>query len=96
MRAVAVRRRAGGSDGDAKQPEDLVKLGLTRLAQQVYPRIERTQKPLAGAGWADRLPSCGIPEDATLDVGPGVDLARSLAGNARGGWSRRLKPRTCT
>lgn len=65
--------------GTAKQPEELVKLGLTRLAQQVYPRIEDA-KPLAGLKDGQIASFLRDPEDATLDVDPGVDLAQSLAG----------------
>ena len=65
--------------GTAKQPEDLVKLGLTRLAQQVYPRIEDA-KPLAGLKDGQIASFLWDPEDPTLDVDPGVDLAQRLAG----------------
>lgn len=64
--------------GTANEPKDVIELGLTRLAQQVYPRIEDA-KPLAGL--KDGLIASFLrdQEDATLDVDPGVDIAQRLA-----------------
>ena len=65
--------------GTADEPEDMIVLGLTRLAQQVYPRIEEA-KPLAGLKDGQIASFLRDQEDATLDVDPGVDIAQSLAG----------------
>ena len=65
--------------GTADEPEDVIALGLTRLAQQVYPRIEEA-KPLAGLKDGQIASFLRDQEDATLDVDPGVDIAQSLAG----------------
>ena len=65
--------------GTAKTPEDVIELGLTRLAQQVYPRIEDA-KPLAGLKDGKIASFLRDQEDATLDVDPGVDIAQRLAG----------------
>ena len=65
--------------GTAKTPVDVIELGLTRLAQQVYPRIEDV-KPLANLKDGQIASFLRDQEDATLDVAPGVDIAQSLAG----------------
>lgn len=65
--------------GTAKTPVDVIELGLTRLAQQVYPRIEDV-KPLANLKDGQIASFLRDQEDATLDVDPGVDIAQSLAG----------------
>ena len=65
--------------GTAKTPVDVIELGLTRLAQQVYPRIEDA-KPLAGLKDGQIASFLRDQEDATLDVDPGVDIAQRLAG----------------
>ena len=65
--------------GTADEPEEMIALGLTRLAQQVYPRIEEA-KPLAGLKDGQIASFLRDQEDATLDVDPGVDIAQSLAG----------------
>lgn len=65
--------------GTADEPEDMIALGLTRLAQQVYPRIEEA-KPLASLKDGQIASFLRDQEDATLDVDPGVDIAQSLAG----------------
>ena len=65
--------------GTAKTPVDVIELGLTRLAQQVYPRIEDV-KPLANLKDGQIASFLRDQEDATLDVDPGVDTAQSLAG----------------
>ena len=65
--------------GTAGEPKDVIELGLTRLAQQVYPRIEDA-KPLAGLKDGQIASFLRDQEDATLDVDPGVDIAQSLAG----------------
>ena len=65
--------------GTAGEPKDVIELGLTRLAQQVYPRIEEA-KPLAGLRDGQIASFLRDQEDATLDVDPGVDIAQSLAG----------------
>ena len=65
--------------GTADEPKDVIELGLTRLAQQVYPRIEDA-KPLAGLKDGEIASFLRDQEDATLDVDPGVDIAQSLAG----------------
>ena len=65
--------------GTASEPEDMIALGLTRLAQQVYPRIEEA-KPLAGLRDGQIASFLRDQEDATLDVDPGVDIAQRLAG----------------
>lgn len=65
--------------GTAGEPKDVIELGLTRLAQQVYPRIEDA-KPLAGLKDGQIASFLRDQEDATLDVDPGVDIARRLAG----------------
>ena len=64
--------------GTAKTPEDVIELGLTRLAQKVYPRIEDA-KPLAGLKDGQIASFLRDQEDATLDVDPGVDIAQRLA-----------------
>lgn len=64
--------------GTAKTPEDVIELGLTRLAQQVYPRIEEA-KPLANLKDGQIASFLRDQEDATLDVDPGVDIAQRLA-----------------
>ena len=65
--------------GTANEPKDVIELGLTRLAQQVYPRIEDA-KPLAGVKDGQIASFLRDQEDATLDVDPGVDIAQRLAG----------------
>ena len=65
--------------GTADEPKDVIELGLTRLAQQVYPRIEEA-KPLANLKDGQIASFLRDQEDATLDVDPGVDIAQSLAG----------------
>lgn len=64
--------------GTADEPKDVIELGLTRLAQQVYPRIEDA-KPLAGLKDGQIASFLRDQEDATLDVDPGVDIAQRLA-----------------
>ena len=64
--------------GTAGEPKDVIELGLTRLAQQVYPRIEDA-KPLAGLKDGQIASFLRDQEDATLDVDPGVDIAQRLA-----------------
>lgn len=65
--------------GTADEPKDVIELGLTRLAQQVYPRIEDA-KPLAGLKDGQIASFLRDQEDVTLDVDPGVDIAQRLAG----------------
>lgn len=65
--------------GTAGEPKDVIELGLTRLAQQVYPRIEDA-KPLASLKDGQIASFLRDQEDATLDVDPGVDIAQRLAG----------------
>ena len=65
--------------GTANEPKDVIELGLTRLAQQVYPRIEDA-KPLAGLKDGQIASFLRDQEDSTLDVDPGVDIAQRLAG----------------
>lgn len=65
--------------GTANTPVDVIELGLTRLAQQVYPRIEDA-KPLASLKDGQIASYLRDQEDATLDVDPGVDIAQRLAG----------------
>ena len=65
--------------GTAGEPKDVIELGLTRLAQQVYPRIEDA-KPLAGLKDGQIASFLRDQEDATLDIDPGVDIAQRLAG----------------
>ena len=65
--------------GTADEPKDVIELGLTRLAQQVYPRIEDA-KPLASLKDGQIASFLRDQEDATLDVDPGVDIAQRLAG----------------
>lgn len=65
--------------GTADEPKDVIALGLTRLAQQVYPRIEDA-KPLASLKDGQIVSFLREQEDATLDVDPGVDIAQRLAG----------------
>lgn len=65
--------------GTADEPKDVIELGLTRLAQQVYPRIEDA-KPLATVKDGQIASFLRDQEDATLDVDPGVDIAQRLAG----------------
>lgn len=64
--------------GTAKTPVDVIELGLTRLAQQVYPRIEDA-KPLANLKDGQIASFLRDQEDATLDIEPGVDIAQRLA-----------------
>lgn len=64
--------------GTANEPKDVIELGLTRLAQQVYPRIEEA-KPLANLKDGQIASFLRDQEDATLDVDPGVDIAQRLA-----------------
>ena len=64
--------------GTAGEPKDVIELGLTRLAQQVYPRIEDA-KPLATVRDGQIASFLRDQEDATLDVDPGVDIAQRLA-----------------
>lgn len=64
--------------GTADEPKDVIELGLTRLAQQVYPRIEDA-KPLAGLKDGQIASFLRDQEDVTLDVDPGVDIAQRLA-----------------
>lgn len=65
--------------GTADEPKDVITLGLTRLAQQVYPRIEDA-KPLASLKDGQIASFLRDQEDATLDIDPGVDIAQRLAG----------------
>lgn len=65
--------------GTAKTPADVIELGLTRLAQKVYTRIEDA-KPLASLKDGQIASFLRDQEDATLDVDPGVDIAQRLAG----------------
>ena len=65
--------------GTANTPVDVIALGLTRLAQQVYPRIEDA-KPLARLKDGQIASYLSDQEDATLDIDPGVDIAQRLAG----------------
>ncbi|WP_314128968.1 BREX system P-loop protein BrxC [Schaalia odontolytica] len=65
--------------GTADEPKDVIELGLTRLAQQVYPRIEDA-KPLATVKDGQIASFLRDQEDAMLDVDPGVDIAQRLAG----------------
>lgn len=65
--------------GTADEPKDMIALGLTRLAQQVYPRIEDA-KPLASVKDGQIASFLRDQEDAMLDVDPGVDIAQRLAG----------------
>lgn len=65
--------------GTADEPKDVIELGLTRLAQQVYPRIEDA-KPLASLKDGQIASFLRDQEDATLDIDPGVDIAQRLAG----------------
>ena len=65
--------------GTAKTPADVIELGLTRLAQKVYMRIEDA-KPLASLKDGQIASFLRDQEDATLDVDPGVDIAQRLAG----------------
>ena len=65
--------------GTANTPVDVIELGLTRLAQQVYPRIEDA-KPLASLKDGQIASFLRDQEDSTLDVDPGVDIAQRLAG----------------
>ena len=65
--------------GTAKTPVDVIELGLTRLAQKVYSRIEEA-KPLAGLKDGQIASFLRDQEDATLDIDPGVDIAQRLAG----------------
>ena len=64
--------------GTAKTPVDVIELGLTRLAQKVYSRIEEA-KPLAKLTDGQIASFLRDQEDATLDVDPGVDIAQNLA-----------------
>lgn len=65
--------------GTANTPADVIELGLTRLAQKVYQRIEDA-KPLASLKDGQIASFLRDQEDATLDVDPGVDIAQRLAG----------------
>lgn len=65
--------------GTADEPKDVITLGLTRLAQQVYPRIEDA-KTLASLKDGQIASFLRDQEDATLDIDPGVDIAQRLAG----------------
>ena len=65
--------------GTAEEPKDVIALGLMRLAQQVYPRIEDA-KPLATVKDGQVASFLRDQEDSTLDVDPGVDIAQRLAG----------------
>lgn len=65
--------------GTAEEPKDVIALGLTRLAQQVYPRIEDA-KPLATVKDGQVASFLRDQVDSTLDVDPGVDIAQRLAG----------------
>lgn len=64
--------------GTANTPVDVIELGLTRLAQKVYWRIEDA-KPLASLKDGQIASFLRDQEDSTLDVDPGVDIARRLA-----------------
>ena len=64
--------------GMAKTPADVIELGLTRLAQKVYTRIEDA-KPLASLKDGQIASFLRDQEDSTLDVDPGVDIAQRLA-----------------
>jgi hypothetical protein len=64
--------------GTAKTPADVIALGLTRLAQQVYWRIEEA-RPLAGLKDGQIASFLRDQEDATLDIDPGVDIVQNLA-----------------
>lgn len=75
--------------GTADEPKDVIELGLTRLAQQVYPRIEDA-KPLAGLKDGQIASFLRDQEDATLDVDPGVDIAQRLAGECAQ-WVERVR-----
>lgn len=75
--------------GTAGEPKDVIELGLTRLAQQVYPRIEDA-KPLAGLKDGQIASFLRDQEDATLDVDPGVDIAQRLAGECAQ-WVERVR-----
>ena len=78
MRALLFVAGEEVKTGTAKTPEDVIELGLTRLAQKVYPRIEDA-KPLAGLKDGQIASFLRDQEDATLDVDPGVDIAQRLA-----------------
>lgn len=75
--------------GTAGEPKDVIELGLTRLAQQVYPRIEDA-KPLASLKDGQIASFLRDQEDATLDVDPGVDIAQRLAGECAQ-WVERAR-----
>lgn len=75
--------------GTADEPKDVIELGLTRLAQQVYPRIEDA-KPLATVKDGQIASFLRDQEDATLDVDPGVDIAQRLAGECAQ-WVERAR-----
>ena len=64
--------------GTAKTPADVIELGLTRLAQKVYPRIEDA-KPLAGLKDGQIASFLRDRDEATLDIDPGVDIVQNLA-----------------
>ena len=64
--------------GTAKTPADVIALGLTRLAQKVYPRIEDA-KPLANLKDGQIASFLCDRGEATLDIDPGVDDVQNLA-----------------
>ena len=64
--------------GTANTPVDVIELGLTRLAQKVYWRIEDA-KPLASLKDGQIASFLRDQKDSTLDVDPGVDIAQRLA-----------------
>ena len=64
--------------GTAKTPADVIALGLTRLAQKVYPRIEDA-KPLANLKDGQIASFLCDRGEATLDIAPGVDDVQNLA-----------------
>lgn len=64
--------------GTAKTPADVIALGLTRLAQKVYPRIEDA-KPLANLKDGQIASFLYDRGEATLDIDPGVDDVQNLA-----------------
>ena len=64
--------------GTANTPADVIALGLTRLAQKVYPRIEDA-KPLANLKDGQIASFLCDRGEATLDIDPGVDNVQNLA-----------------
>ena len=64
--------------GTAKTPADVIALGLTRLAQQVYWRIDEA-KPLASLKDGRIASFLCDRDEATLDIDPGVDTVQNLA-----------------